>query len=695
MDTEGDQPGPAGQGRHFACTQSSVLLRRVRRIQGDEGLKELLAQAGSERTVDYLDDVSNWISVDESTALFRAAAQITGDAQIARRVGEESVAQHAGTPVATLLRSLGSPEEVYRQMALAATKFSTVSELDTIEVAPGRALIRGRGCEGFVRTREGCDWAQGLMSQATVLFGLAPALVQESTCQARGDAECLYEVTWDASLAARMTDPAEHIAALEAQLRGMTERLERIYATATDLIADTDLGSVLARITERAATAVRAPRFLLALRPTEDYGMRCHYNGFEESQARELARSVLASPLDELPATWLAADVSSTRRDYGRLVAMSDSRFFPQERSVLELYARYAATALDGATALAEAQRGHAEARALLELARKLAEASTSDDVAERLAEAVPTVVDCDRVSVWLWDADAVELTCRAASGPGRQFPEFFDMRVTPEQTRKLPGLLAEPDSAPLFYDLNSDDEFVREMFARLGTVAMILAPIVARGEFLGTLSVTVDSEPTRLEPRRDLLDRLSGVVAQAASALQNGRLLDRVTHQARHDGLTGLANRSLFTERMDQALEAARESGDPVGLFFVDLDGFKAVNDEWGHPVGDALLCQVAARLLGTVRTGDTVARLGGDEFAIVLSGVSTQGELEAAAERVALAFELPFDIAGAQVAIAASVGRATWPEDASEIEALMRHADAEMYRAKRSAQERASTRG
>ncbi len=88
--------------------------------------------------------------------------------------------------------------------------------------------------------------------------------------------------------------------------------------------------------------------------------------------------------------------------------------------------------------------------------------------MAARLAEAVPTVVDCDRVSVWVWDAEAVELTCRAASGPGRQFPEFFEMRVTPEQTRKLPGLLAEPDSAPLFYDLNSDDEFVREMFARL-----------------------------------------------------------------------------------------------------------------------------------------------------------------------------------------------------------------------------------
>src|SRR3954451_22044633 len=169
----GGEQGNAGDGgRHLACTQSSVLLRLVRRMAGEEGLNRLLELAGSTRSIAYLDDVTNWISLDESLALFKAASEITGDAQIARRVGEESVAQHAGTPVATLLRSLGSPEEVYRQMALAATKFSTVSELDTIEVAPGRALIRGRGCEGFVRTREGCDWAQGLMSQATVLFGL-------------------------------------------------------------------------------------------------------------------------------------------------------------------------------------------------------------------------------------------------------------------------------------------------------------------------------------------------------------------------------------------------------------------------------------------------------------------------------------------------------------------------------------------
>src|SRR2546430_16968708 len=117
-----------------------------------------------------------------------------------------------------------------------------------------------------------------------------------------------------------------------------------------------------------------------------------------------------------------------------------------------------------------------------------------------------------------------------------------------------------------------------------------------------------------------------------------------RATTQPRHDGLTGLANRAFFTERMAGALDRARSSQAPLGLFFVDLDGFKAVNDERGHAVGDQLLCQVASRLLDKVRTTDTVARLGGDEFAIVLSDVGRTAEIENAAERVAAPVLAPF---------------------------------------------------
>ena len=380
---EQEHSSPEGGDRHFACTLSSVLVRRVRRTLGEEGLTELLELAGSERTVAYLDDLTNWISYDEAMALFSAAAELTGDPQIARRVGEETIAQHAGTPVATLMRSLGSPEAIYAQITQAGSKFTTVSVLEALEVAPGRAVIPERECDGFERTVQHCDWAKGLLSQPTALFGLPPATVEESACQARGDDACVYEITWDASLADRTSDPAEHVTVLESQLSAMTERLDSLYATATDLIADSDLDSVLARITERAATAVRAPRYLLALRIEEDSDILCHHSGFEEDRGARAggARARLAR-VTSCPSSWLVADVSSHRRSYGRLVAMSDASFFPQERYLLELYARYAATALDGATALDEATRGHEEARALLELARSLAVASTSDEVA-------------------------------------------------------------------------------------------------------------------------------------------------------------------------------------------------------------------------------------------------------------------------------------------------------------------------
>jgi diguanylate cyclase (GGDEF)-like protein len=674
---------------HFACTLSSVLLRRVRRVCGENGLAQLLELSGSEHTVAYLDEIANWISYDESMALFAAAVEVTGEEQIARQVGEETLAQHAGTPVATLMRSLGSPEEIYRQIAQAGSKFTTVSRLEAVEVAPGRAVIREQACAGFERTRAHCDWAQGLMSQPTILFGLPPATVTESECQAEGANACVYEITWDAEFAAKMSDPAEQLTVLESQLSAMTERLDSVYATATDLIADSDLDAVLARITERAATAVRAPRYLLALRTQEDSELRWHQRGFEEDEAEELANLLLDSDVDDqLPGSWLAADVRSQRRFYGRLVAISDTSFFPQERYLLELYARYAATALDGATALAQANQGREEAGALLELARALAAASTSDEVATRLAEALPAVVDCDRVSVWLWDEQAGELTCRAISGEAD--PELSEQSFRPEDNPQLAEQLAHPSSEPLFFDRTSDDELILAHLERFGGVATVAAPIIARDEYLGYLSVTVSSEPDRLRARRELLDRLSGVVAQAATALQTARLVDKITHQARHDGLTGLANRAVFTERTEEALAAAEENGTPVGLFFLDLDEFKAVNDERGHPTGDEVLRLVAQRLLGTIRSGDTVARLGGDEFAIVLPEVGDNGEVEAAAQRVAAAFEQPFVVDGQALRLTASVGLAIWPDDASEIEALIRYADAAMYRAKRDANPR-----
>ena len=131
----------------------------------------------------------------------------------------------------------------------------------------------------------------GPLSQPPVLFGLPAAEVEESRCEARGDDQCLYSITWDADGAAQAADPQQLVTALETQLSAMSDRLQSMYATARDLIAFDDLDATLARITERAATAVRAPKYLLAVRTGSDARLHVHHRGFtDEDPARGCAR---------------------------------------------------------------------------------------------------------------------------------------------------------------------------------------------------------------------------------------------------------------------------------------------------------------------------------------------------------------------------------------------------------------------
>jgi len=146
------------------------------------------------------------------------------------------------------------------------------------------------------------------------------------------------------------------------------------------------------------------------------------------------------------------------------------------------------------------------------------------------------------------------------------------------------------------------------------GFKATVLVPLAAPDRFLGMLRVSVNERPERLRATLDLVDRLSGVAAQATTALQNGHLLDQITHQALHDQLTGLANRSQFASDLRAAVHNAGEGSGRVTLFYIDLNRFKPVNDEFGHETGDALLVAVGARLAACTRKTDTVARLGGE---------------------------------------------------------------------------------
>jgi diguanylate cyclase (GGDEF)-like protein len=177
----------------------------------------------------------------------------------------------------------------------------------------------------------------------------------------------------------------------------------------------------------------------------------------------------------------------------------------------------------------------------------------------------------------------------------------------------------------------------------------------------------------------------VSGVAAQATTALQNGLLLDQITHQALHDDLTGLANRLQFKDRLGGTIAQAREQGQQVTAFYLDLDSFKPVNDRFGHDAGDELLVAVAERLRACTRATDIVARLGGDEFAVLVDASEASEAVEAIAARLVDAFDEPFEIAGRPLTLRASIGRATFPRDAATAEQLLTTADAAMFAGKR----------
>jgi diguanylate cyclase (GGDEF)-like protein len=157
------------------------------------------------------------------------------------------------------------------------------------------------------------------------------------------------------------------------------------------------------------------------------------------------------------------------------------------------------------------------------------------------------------------------------------------------------------------------------------------------------------------------------------------------LTHQAMHDGLTGLPNRTLLRDRLDHALASAQRSGDGVALVFLDVDHFKTINDSLGHAAGDDVIIELARRLQKTVRPGDTVARLGGDEFVVCCVNLTDQSQITGIAARLMEAVSQPFDVHGHEVHISISAGVATSDADAdADAASLLRESDMAMYEAK-----------
>ncbi len=166
--------------------------------------------------------------------------------------------------------------------------------------------------------------------------------------------------------------------------------------------------------------------------------------------------------------------------------------------------------------------------------------------------------------------------------------------------------------------------------------------------------------------------------------AIERQRVERELSQLAKHDPLTGLPNRALFQDRLTQALRWLDRHGHLVAVIFLDLDGFKAINDRHGHLAGDRLLVAVAKRLLRVVRRTDTVARLGGDEFTIILENLQCPADAARIAEKVLTGLRQPFELGGFVVGLGASLGIALAQQPGQAAERLTRQADEAMYRAK-----------
>jgi len=278
-----------------------------------------------------------------------------------------------------------------------------------------------------------------------------------------------------------------------------------------------------------------------------------------------------------------------------------------------------------------------------------------------------------------------------AGHGPGRSpaGPERWFLRAGdgdggaegPQDASALVGVGVEfPPARPLL--LRPDAAEARAFLAVRGLREALVVPLRVDDQAVGHLVVGDRTGEARFVPGDVRL--LETVANHGSVALRNGRLIERLNHEARHDELTGLPNRLRLRELLEEGAEAAAQGGPPCAVMVLDFDGFKAINDTLGHQAGDDLLGVLAGRLAAVAGDDALVARLGGDEFAVLSTRCGTPSLAAALAARLLTAFDEPVSVGGARLRLGGSLGIALGPLHGTTGSDLLRAADIAMYAAK-----------
>jgi len=332
------------------------------------------------------------------------------------------------------------------------------------------------------------------------------------------------------------------------------------------------------------------------------------------------------------------------------------------------------------------AQTSLVRREAILRLARRFAAESDPEQVLTDLLDEAVAVLGCYDGTLTRWDAINGVLVPVRTTVPTRDDHSLTEAgcRVS-TRAIELRAPVLHNDSAAAADGLSA------------GVRAAVAVPLVHEGRLLGALSV-ITYEPARkfTNDEAEVLEIMAGLASAVLASLERTVELAEANHelrqardeaqrQALHDGLTGLPNRTLLRDRLQQAILVGERDKSSVALLIMDLDRFKDVNDTLGHHSGDELLQQVGLRLRAALRASDTVARMGGDEFAIVLPTAADARAAGRVAQALVKELEQPFTLAGQSVSVGASIGIAMYPEHGADAKTLLRHADVAMYVAKR----------
>jgi diguanylate cyclase (GGDEF)-like protein len=313
--------------------------------------------------------------------------------------------------------------------------------------------------------------------------------------------------------------------------------------------------------------------------------------------------------------------------------------------------------------------------RAIIETQRLVSErAHDLDGVMAAIVETTQQLTRADGAAVEMRDDD--EMVYKAASGTAAS---HVGLRVRVDSC--LSGSCVMRGETLVCDDAASDPRVDAEACRRIGVRSMVVVPLTATGidgepECVGVLKV-MSSEPGAFGPdAQATLELMAGFLG---TSIRRAEEFEHRAHQATHDNLTGLPNRMLLLDRTALALARSSRVGTPIALLFLDLDGFKAVNDSIGHVGGDIVLATIASRLREHVRGSDTVARLGGDEYVILCEGLDPEA-IEKFAARVRDLVTEPIGYQGMPCQVGVSIGIA-FGEPGDSAEALLHRADSRMY--------------